>query len=62
MGLIGLVILLIVIGVVLNMLKTSVPIEPNILILINLVIVIAVCLYILGMFGVVDLPVPGRIR
>jgi hypothetical protein len=56
-GLIGLVIALVIIGVCLELLKTKVPIDDTIRVLINLVIVIAVVLYILDIFGIVTIPV-----
>jgi len=58
---IGLVILLVLIGVVLELLKSQLPIDSSIRVLIQVVIVIGVVYYLIAIFGVVDLPVP-RVR
>lgn len=55
---IALIILLVIIGVVLELLKTQLPIDSTIRTLIQVVIVIGVVFYLLAAFGVADLPVP----
>lgn len=49
---------LVILGVCLELLKSQLPIDPTIMILIRLVIVVAVVYYILVFFGVSDFPVP----
>jgi hypothetical protein len=56
---ISLLITLVIIGVVLYLLETYIPMSEPIKVLIRVVIVIFVCLYLLSLFGVVDVP---RIR
>lgn len=55
---IALVLILVVIGVALHLLKTQLPIDPAILILIQLIIICGVVYYLLAIFGVGDLPLP----
>lgn len=49
---------LVILGVCLELLKSQLPIDSTIMILIRLVIVVAVVYYILVFFGVSDFPVP----
>jgi hypothetical protein len=55
MGLISLVLVLVVIGVVLYLIETFIPMDPTIKVIIRVVIVIAVCLWLLQLF-VGDIP------
>lgn len=56
-----LVLMLIVIGVLLQAMKSYLAIDPMIFMVIQLVILIAVIYYVLALFGIADLPVP-RVR
>lgn len=55
---IALVLFLIIIGVALHLLKTQLPIDPAIMVLIQVVIIVAVVYYLLAIFGIGDLPLP----
>lgn len=59
---IALVLVLVVIGVALEILKTKLPMDDTIRVVIQLVIVIAVVVYLLRIFGIWDLPVVPRVR
>ena len=54
MSLIQLVITLIVVGVLLGAMNTYIPMDPKIRQIINLVVVVAVVLWLLRVFGVLD--------
>jgi len=54
MSLIGLIIVLVVIGVGLYLLNTYVPMAKPIKTIINVVVVLAVCLWLLNVFGLLD--------
>lgn len=56
-----LVLVLVVIGVLLELLKSYLTIDGAILTVIRLVIVVCVVFYVLTLFGIADLPVP-RVR
>lgn len=58
---IGLLLVLVIVGVVLYLVETYIPMDPVIKTIIRVVVVIAVCLYLLSAFGVVDVPIP-RVR
>lgn len=47
---------LVVIGAILELMKTYVPIDPAILMVIRLIILVAVVLIVLRLFGVADVP------
>jgi hypothetical protein len=51
MSLISLVILLIVVGVLLWVVNTYIPMEPTIKKIINVVVIVVVCLWLLTVFG-----------
>ena len=55
---IQLLVLLIVVGVVLYLINNYVPMAAPIKTIINVVVVLVVCLYLLSAFGLVDMPVP----
>lgn len=61
MSLITLLIYLVVVGVVLYLINTYLPIAQPIKIIINVVVVIILCLWLLQVFGIADIPV-GRVR
>lgn len=58
---ISVLLVLIVIGVILYMVETYIPLSPPIKTVIRVVVVILLCLWLLQVFGVADLPVQ-RIR
>ncbi len=55
---IALLLTLVVIGVVLYLVETKIPMDDTIKVVIRVIVVVAVCLYLLSAFGVSDLPVP----
>jgi hypothetical protein len=59
-GLISLILLLVVVGVVLYLIETYIPMSPPIKTVIRVVVVIVLCLYLLQLF-VGDVPLP-RLR
>lgn len=52
MSLIGLIVTLVIVGVVLYLVNTYVPMDNKIKTILNVVIVIAVCLWLLSAFGI----------
>lgn len=54
MPLINIVILLIVIGVVLYLINNYIPMAPPIKALINIVVILVLCLWLLSLFGIGD--------
>jgi len=56
------IIILVVIGVVLELLQKQVPLDPAIRTLIRVIVVLAVCFYLLAMFGLVTIPAGLRLR
>lgn len=54
MSLISLILVLIVVGVVLWLINTYVPMDPKIKSILNAVVVIAVVLWLLKVFGLLD--------
>ena len=61
MSLVGLVVLLVVIGVGLYLVNTLLPMDPKIRTLINVLVVLAVCVWLLEAFGLLSGP-PLRLR
>ncbi len=55
---IAIVLILVIIGVALELLKSKLPIDSTIRVVIQLVVVIAVVLWLLAIFGIRDMPVP----
>lgn len=49
---------LIIVGVVLFLIETYVPLSPPIKTLIRVVVVLFLCLWLLRIFGITDLPMP----
>lgn len=52
MSLISLVVVLIIVGVLLYLVNTQLPIEANIKKIINIVVIIAICFWLLQIFGI----------
>ena len=61
MPLVTLVIYLIVVGVLLWLINTYIPMAAPIKTIINVVVVVVVCLWLLRLFGIADVAVP-RVR
>jgi hypothetical protein len=55
MDLVQLVVVLIVVGVLLWLVNTYIPMDPKIKNILNIVVVIAVVLWLLGLFGLLPL-------
>lgn len=55
---IGLVLGLALVGLVLYLIETYIPMDPAIKTVIRIVIVVCVILYLVRLFGVADLPLP----
>jgi hypothetical protein len=51
MGLIQLIVLLVVIGVILYLINAYVPMQPTIKKILNIVVVVLVCIWLLSIFG-----------
>lgn len=58
---IGILIVLIVVGVCLYLVQTYIPMAPPIKTVITVVVVLVLCLWLLRVFGIADMPVP-RVR
>lgn len=58
---IGLLLVLVVIGVVLYLVETKIPMDDTIKVVLRVIVVVCVCLYLLNLFGVSDVPLP-RLR
>ncbi len=58
---IALIITLIVVGVCLYLVETYIPMSPPIKMVIRVVVVLFLALWLLRIFGIVDMPVP-RVR
>lgn len=52
MGLISLVIVLIIIGILLWLIETEIPMNPTIKRIIRIVVILAVCFWLLQVFGI----------
>lgn len=65
MTLIGLLLILVIIGVVLYVLNAVVPMDQRIKLIVNAIVIVAVCLWLLETFGLIGgapLRLGGRIR
>jgi uncharacterized membrane protein (Fun14 family) len=60
MSLISLVVLLVVIGVLLWLVNTYIPMQPAMKRIVNIVVIVVVCIWLLSLFGI--LPDLGVIR
>lgn len=58
---IQLLIVLIIIGVCLYLIETYIPIDPPIKVVIRVVVVLCLVLWLLNVFGILDIPIP-RLR
>jgi len=58
---ISLILGLVVVGIVLYLVETQLPIDPTIKLVIRIVVVICVIYYLIGIFGLVYLPLPRRV-
>ena len=58
---IALILMLALVGLVLYLIETYIPMDPTVKVVIRVVIVICVIVYLAQLFGVADLPLPrGR--
>jgi hypothetical protein len=55
---IELLIVLVIIGVVLYLVETFIPMDPAIKVVIRVIVVLILCLYLLRLFGIVDVALP----
>ena len=55
---IGLLLVLVIIGVVLYLVETKIPMDDTVKVIIRVVVVIVACLWLLKVFGVADVPIP----
>lgn len=55
---ISLIVTLIIVGVVIYLIQTYVPMPAPIKTVITVVLVLCLCLYLLSAFGVLDVPIP----
>lgn len=55
---IGLILTLVIIGVILYLVETYIPMAAPIKLIIRIVVVIIICLYLLQVFGIGDIPLP----
>jgi hypothetical protein len=55
---ISVLVTLIVVGVILYLVQTYIPMAPPIKTVITVVVVLFLCLWLLGVFGIMDVPVP----
>ena len=62
MPLIKIVIYLVIVGVLLWLVNTYIPMAAPIKTIINIVVVVAVCLWLLRVFGIADIPIGPRLR
>lgn len=56
---IGLILGLAILGLILYLIETYIPMDSAIKLVIRIVVVIAVILYLIRIFGVADLPLPS---
>jgi hypothetical protein len=61
MSLISLLILLIVVGVILWLINTYIPMAPPVKTVINVVAVLVLCLWLLSLFGIGDITIGHRV-
>jgi hypothetical protein len=62
MPLINIIVYLIIVGVVLWLINTYIPMASAIKSIINVVVVVVVCLWLLRVFGIADVPLGRGIR
>jgi hypothetical protein len=55
---ISVIVTLIVVGVLLWLVETYLPIAAPIKMIIRVLVILCVCLWLLGLFGILDLPMP----
>jgi UDP-N-acetylmuramyl pentapeptide phosphotransferase/UDP-N-acetylglucosamine-1-phosphate transferase len=54
MSLIGLILVLVLVGVVLYLINTLIPMDSKVKLLLNIVVIIVLILFVLSAFGVLD--------
>lgn len=55
---IALVLFLVIVGVALELLKSQIPMDSSIRVLIQVIVVVCVVYYMLALFGIADVPLP----
>lgn len=55
---IGLILMLVIVGVLLYVVETYIPMAQPMKLVIRIVVIICVVLYLLQLFGIADLPIP----
>ena len=60
MDLIQLIVLLVVVGVILWLINTYIPMQPPIKTIINVIVILVLCLWILSVFGITSMRVGPR--
>ena len=60
MDLIQLIVLLVVVGVILWLINTYVPMQPPIKTIINVIVILVLCLWLLSAFGITSMRVGPR--
>jgi hypothetical protein len=55
---IGLILTLALLGLVLYLIETYIPMDPTIKVLIRIVVVVCVIYWLIGVFGIADMPIP----
>lgn len=62
MPIVSILVFLIVIGVILYMVNTYIPMTAPIKMVINVIVVLALCIFLLNMFGFMDYTIPVHRR
>lgn len=63
MPIVHILVILIVAGVLLWLVNTYVPMAPPVKSIVNILVVLTLCVWLLGVFGVLDYTLPaGRVR
>jgi hypothetical protein len=62
MDLLHILVVLVVVGVVLFLIQTYVPMAAPIKLVINVIVVLFLCVWLLKLFGIADLPIGPRGR
>lgn len=60
MPIISIIVTLVVVGVILWLVQTYIPLAPPIKTVLNVVVVLLLCLWLLNIFGVLNMTVPVR--
>jgi hypothetical protein len=58
---ISLLVWIVIVGVILYLVNTYVPMAQPIKTILNIVVIVALCLYLLSAFGLLDMPMPRHV-